>query len=123
MQPVGVGREKVWKAFGPFDQADVIWRTVFVPADGIEFFRAVDAVEIEVADGGDRGRIFLDDSEGRTALELIGIVSEGGNDATREAGFAGAERAGESDDVARTEGLCKARGSELRSTRGACFKV
>lgn len=118
-----MGWKEVWKAIGPFNQADVSGRTVFVPADGIEFFGAVDAVEIEVADGGDGRGIFLNNGEGRAALKLIGVVSEGGNDAAGEAGFAGAKRAGESEDVARAEGLSEACGGELSGARRVCFNM
>lgn len=122
-EPVGVRREKVWKALGPFDEADVIRGAVFVPADGIEFFRVIDAIEVEVTDGSERGGIFLNDGERWTALELVGVVSEGSNDTAGEAGFAGAEGAGEGDNVAGAEGPCEAGGGEVRGTRGACFKV
>lgn len=78
-----------------------------------------DAVEIEMGDCGDWCGVFLDDSEGRAALELLRVVSEGSDDAAREAGFAGAEGADERDHVARAECFGEASGGEEGATRGA----
>ena len=65
----------------------------------------------------------MDEREGGAALELIRVVGEGGDDAAGEAGFTGAERAGESDDIAGAECGGETGGGEVSCARGTGVKM
>ena len=87
-EPAGVGGEQRREAVGPFNEGDGGRATVVVPADGEQFFGAVDAVKVEMANCADGGGILLDEREGGAALELIRVVGECGDDAAGETGLA-----------------------------------
>ena len=88
-------------AVGPFDEGDAVHAEKFVETQIGEFFRPTETVSVAMSDG-ERGRVFMDQCEGRTVNDFI-QHTEGFADGLYKASFTGSQVTHQRDDITRTQ--------------------